>query len=49
MQGNVVSYRVPLQLGIVTKGNEQAQRTRLLLGQLRFANASTGSLPITAY
>ncbi|WP_082506218.1 hypothetical protein, partial [Deinococcus sp. Leaf326] len=49
VQGNVVSYRVPLQLGIVTKGNEQAQRTRVLPGQLRFANAATGSLPITAY
>ena len=48
-QGNVVSYRVPLQLKIITKGNEQAQRTRVLPGQLRFANASTGSLPITAY
>lgn len=48
-QGNVVSYRVPLQLNIITKGNEQAQRTRVLLGQLRFANASTGSLPVTAY
>lgn len=48
-QGTVVSYQVPLQLKIITKGNEQAQRTRLLPGELRFANASTGSLPITAY